>query len=92
MPPNTLRVHTEYVLAKSVGPKVLSQQKPRVQGTGEYFASPPVPCLNSGGGDKWCRHISCKKSNLSQTLATFISVLREGHENSNKVYFTKMIF
>ncbi|GFX75216.1 hypothetical protein TNCV_3171431 [Trichonephila clavipes] len=23
MPPNTLRVHTEYVLVKSVGPKVL---------------------------------------------------------------------
>ncbi|GFV49710.1 hypothetical protein TNCV_1130871 [Trichonephila clavipes] len=36
MPPNTLRVHTEYVLVKSVGPKVL-WAKSRVQGTGEYF-------------------------------------------------------
>ncbi|GFU03315.1 uncharacterized protein TNCV_3338341 [Trichonephila clavipes] len=36
MPPNTLRVHTEYVLVKSVGPKVLWAES-RVQGTGEYF-------------------------------------------------------
>ncbi|GFX12324.1 uncharacterized protein TNCV_63701 [Trichonephila clavipes] len=39
MPPNTLRVHTEYVLVKSVGPKVLWADL-RVQGTGEYF--PPL--------------------------------------------------
>ncbi|GFX22333.1 uncharacterized protein TNCV_1815351 [Trichonephila clavipes] len=39
MPPNTLRVHTEYVLVKSVGPNVLWAES-RVQGTGEYF--PPL--------------------------------------------------
>ncbi|GFV32456.1 uncharacterized protein TNCV_1677421 [Trichonephila clavipes] len=39
MPPNTLRVHTEYVLVKSVGPKVLWAES-RVQGTGEYI--PPL--------------------------------------------------
>ncbi|GFW61452.1 uncharacterized protein TNCV_347001 [Trichonephila clavipes] len=39
MPPNTLRVLTEYVLVKSVGPKVLWAES-RVQGTGEYF--PPL--------------------------------------------------
>ncbi|GFW02356.1 uncharacterized protein TNCV_1732711 [Trichonephila clavipes] len=39
MPPNTLRVHTEYVLVKSVGPKVLWAES-RVQGTGEHF--PPL--------------------------------------------------
>ncbi|GFT38472.1 uncharacterized protein TNCV_1247711 [Trichonephila clavipes] len=39
MPPNTLRVHTEYVLVKSVGLKV-SRDESRVQGTGEYF--PPL--------------------------------------------------
>ncbi|GFT12805.1 uncharacterized protein TNCV_5095391 [Trichonephila clavipes] len=39
MLPNTLRVHTEYVLVKSVGPKVLWAES-RVQGTGEYF--PPL--------------------------------------------------
>ncbi|GFU94351.1 uncharacterized protein TNCV_4889771 [Trichonephila clavipes] len=39
MPPNTLRVHMEYVLVKSVGPKVLWAES-RVQGTGEYF--PPL--------------------------------------------------
>ncbi|GFW19393.1 hypothetical protein TNCV_1602871 [Trichonephila clavipes] len=31
MPPNTLRVHTEYVLVESVGPKVLWAES-RVQG------------------------------------------------------------
>ncbi|GFW25771.1 hypothetical protein TNCV_1310321 [Trichonephila clavipes] len=35
-PPNTLRVHTEYVLVKSVGPKVMRAES-RVQGTGENF-------------------------------------------------------
>ncbi|GFV68246.1 uncharacterized protein TNCV_1875281 [Trichonephila clavipes] len=39
MPPNALRVHTEYMLVKSVSPKVLRAES-RVQGTGEYF--PPV--------------------------------------------------
>ncbi|GFV70498.1 uncharacterized protein TNCV_2868441 [Trichonephila clavipes] len=39
MPPNTLRVHAEYVLVKSVGPKVLWVES-RVQGTREYF--PPL--------------------------------------------------
>ncbi|GFW24465.1 uncharacterized protein TNCV_607061 [Trichonephila clavipes] len=39
VPPNTLRVHTEYVLVKSVGPKVLWAES-RVQGTGEHF--PPL--------------------------------------------------
>ncbi|GFX07610.1 uncharacterized protein TNCV_4158801 [Trichonephila clavipes] len=39
VPPNTLRVYTEYVLVKSVGPKVLWAES-RVQGTGENF--PPL--------------------------------------------------
>ncbi|GFU99583.1 uncharacterized protein TNCV_4083041 [Trichonephila clavipes] len=47
MPPNTLRVHTEYVLVKSVGPKVLWAES-RVQGTGEYF--PPLPVKVEIGG------------------------------------------
>ncbi|GFX79689.1 uncharacterized protein TNCV_2746081 [Trichonephila clavipes] len=42
MPPNTLRVHTEYVLVKSVGPKALWAES-RLQGTGEYF--PPLQFL-----------------------------------------------
>ncbi|GFX52543.1 uncharacterized protein TNCV_4325591 [Trichonephila clavipes] len=37
--PDALRVHTEYVLVKSVGPKALRVES-RVQGTGEYF--PPL--------------------------------------------------
>ncbi|GFY15979.1 uncharacterized protein TNCV_1286241 [Trichonephila clavipes] len=39
MPSNTLRVHTEYVLVKSVGPQVLWAES-QVQGTREYF--PPL--------------------------------------------------
>ncbi|GFU63405.1 uncharacterized protein TNCV_44511 [Trichonephila clavipes] len=39
MSPNIIRVHTEYVLIKSVGPKVLWAES-RVPGTGEYF--PPI--------------------------------------------------
>ncbi|GFT10098.1 uncharacterized protein TNCV_1115391 [Trichonephila clavipes] len=44
VPPNTLRVHTEYVLVKSVGPKVLWAVS-RIQGTGENFP-PPHPFGN----------------------------------------------
>ncbi|GFW40246.1 uncharacterized protein TNCV_1696541 [Trichonephila clavipes] len=36
LPPNTLQVHTEYMLIKSVGPKVLWAES-QVQGTGENF-------------------------------------------------------
>ncbi|GFV89097.1 uncharacterized protein TNCV_4912961 [Trichonephila clavipes] len=36
VPPNTLRVHTKYVLVKSVGPKVMWAES-RVQGTRENF-------------------------------------------------------
>ncbi|GFY14416.1 hypothetical protein TNCV_1314701 [Trichonephila clavipes] len=60
MPPNTLRMHTEYVLVNSVDPKVswAVAEKPRVE---ENISLPSlVPCLNSGGGDRWCRHLSCK--------------------------------
>ncbi|GFU69542.1 uncharacterized protein TNCV_1351021 [Trichonephila clavipes] len=39
IPPITLRVHTQYVLVKSVGPKVLWAES-RVQGTGENL--PPL--------------------------------------------------
>ncbi|GFU58643.1 glycine receptor subunit alpha-2 [Trichonephila clavipes] len=39
VPPNILRVHTEYVLVKSVGSKVLWAES-RVQGTGENFPLP----------------------------------------------------
>ncbi|GFS89212.1 uncharacterized protein TNCV_1259471 [Trichonephila clavipes] len=37
MPPNALRVHTEYVLVKSVGSEVLWTES-RAQGSGEYFS------------------------------------------------------
>ncbi|GFX53891.1 hypothetical protein TNCV_1598371 [Trichonephila clavipes] len=55
VPSNTLRVHTEYVLVKSVGPKILWAES-QVQATRENFTS--VPCLNCGGGDRWWHHLS----------------------------------
>ncbi|GFU09125.1 uncharacterized protein TNCV_1319641 [Trichonephila clavipes] len=56
MPPNTLRVHTEYVLVKSVGPKSCGLSHERRDW--RIFPSPSVPCRNCGGGDRWCRHLS----------------------------------
>ncbi|GFU42744.1 uncharacterized protein TNCV_3139421 [Trichonephila clavipes] len=60
MPPNTLRVYTEYVLVKSVGPKVLWMVAAETKNAGGWriFLSPPVPCLNCGGGYRWCCHLS----------------------------------
>ncbi|GFV43955.1 uncharacterized protein TNCV_492801 [Trichonephila clavipes] len=60
MPPNTLRVHTYYVLVKSVGPKVLWAVAAKTSSAGNWgiFPFPPVPCLNWGGEDRWCRHLS----------------------------------
>ncbi|GFS76386.1 uncharacterized protein TNCV_1620281 [Trichonephila clavipes] len=57
MPPNTRRVHTEYVLVKSVGPKILWAEITSA-GDRRIFPSPSVPCLNCENGDQWCRHLS----------------------------------
>ncbi|GFU81513.1 hypothetical protein TNCV_4926441 [Trichonephila clavipes] len=84
MPPNTLRVHTLYVLVKSVGPKILwvVTTEIRSTGVGEYF--PPSSSIL-----KLWRYVGSpsivKKSNLYQALATFIPSFREGHNNSKKV-------
>ncbi|GFW90144.1 uncharacterized protein TNCV_1789661 [Trichonephila clavipes] len=60
MPSNTLQAHTEYVLVKSVGPKDLWVVAAEIMSEGDWriFPSPPVPCLNSGDGDQWCRNLS----------------------------------
>ncbi|GFW65356.1 uncharacterized protein TNCV_396221 [Trichonephila clavipes] len=64
MPPNTLQVHTDYVLVKSVGPKVLWVVATKTTSTGDWriFPFPPVPCLNCGGGDRCCRHLSSPRN------------------------------
>ncbi|GFX35693.1 uncharacterized protein TNCV_744861 [Trichonephila clavipes] len=56
MPPNTFRVHTEYVLVKSVGPKSCGLSHERRDW--RIFHFPSVPCKNCGGGDRGCRHLS----------------------------------
>ncbi|GFW82597.1 uncharacterized protein TNCV_3491691 [Trichonephila clavipes] len=50
MPPNTLRVHTEYVLVKSMDPK--SCRLSHEHRDWRIFPSPSVPCRNCGGGDR----------------------------------------
>ncbi|GFW91018.1 uncharacterized protein TNCV_1758921 [Trichonephila clavipes] len=48
MPPNTIRVHTEYVLVKSVGPKSCGLSHERRNW--RIFPSPSVQCRNCGDG------------------------------------------
>ncbi|GFV41395.1 uncharacterized protein TNCV_3090051 [Trichonephila clavipes] len=56
MSPNTIRVHTKYVLVKSVDPKSCGLcHEHRDWG---IFPSPSVPCRNCGGGDRWFRYLS----------------------------------
>ncbi|GFV54884.1 hypothetical protein TNCV_4446601 [Trichonephila clavipes] len=64
MSPNTLRVHTEYVLVKSVGSKVLWVVAAEATSAGDWriFPSTPVPYLNCGGRDRWCCHLLCNRS------------------------------
>ncbi|GFV61664.1 uncharacterized protein TNCV_188221 [Trichonephila clavipes] len=77
MPPNTLGVHTECVLVKSGGPKVLWVVAAETTSAGDLriFPFPPVPCLNCGGGDRWCRHLSYPTRGL---LATDHVILNHG--------------
>ncbi|GFT40791.1 hypothetical protein TNCV_1583941 [Trichonephila clavipes] len=84
MPPNILQVQASWL--NQWGPKALSAVAAETAGAGagEYFLPLPVSCLNCGGGDTWGHHLSYKKSNLSQALATFILFLREGYDNNNK--------
>ncbi|GFW53717.1 uncharacterized protein TNCV_3938111 [Trichonephila clavipes] len=56
MPPNTHRVHTEYVLAKSVGPKSCGLSHERRDW--RIFPSPSAQCRTCGGRDRWCHHLS----------------------------------
>ncbi|GFT17504.1 hypothetical protein TNCV_4807471 [Trichonephila clavipes] len=60
-----LRVHTEYELAISVGPKVLWVVTAETTGAEDWriFPSPPVPCLNCGGVNMWCHHLSWRSPN-----------------------------
>ncbi|GFU37708.1 hypothetical protein TNCV_1465851 [Trichonephila clavipes] len=54
----------EYVLDKSVSPKVLWAVTEETKGAGDwriYFPSPLVPFLDCGGGERWCRHLSCRR-------------------------------
>ncbi|GFV59697.1 hypothetical protein TNCV_1907681 [Trichonephila clavipes] len=70
MPPNTLRVHTEYVLVKSVGLKALwvVEAESTSAGSWRIFLSPPVPCLNLWRWKSVASPSNFKKSNLSHRL------------------------
>ncbi|GFU76858.1 transposable element Tc3 transposase [Trichonephila clavipes] len=83
VPPNTLRVHAEYVLVKSVGPKVLWAES-RVQGDWRIFPYPSVPCQNCGGGDRWCRLLSSLPRNFAELIRTVICMVLKA--NDRRVY------
>ncbi|GFV21932.1 hypothetical protein TNCV_4526191 [Trichonephila clavipes] len=70
MPPNTLRLHTEVRDVKSAGPKVLWAVAAETTSAGGWriFLSPPVPCLNCGGGDSVVSPSIVKNFNLSHIL------------------------
>ncbi|GFU44689.1 hypothetical protein TNCV_1507631 [Trichonephila clavipes] len=80
MPPNTLREYTEYVLVKSVGPKVLWAAAAETTSSGGWriFTSSPVSSLNYEGRDRRCA-ICRKVQPVSQAVASFISSIREFH-------------
>ncbi|GFV68250.1 uncharacterized protein TNCV_1875321 [Trichonephila clavipes] len=82
MPPNTLRVHTEYVLVKSVGPKV-SWAESRVQGTGEYFPPLQFHAEIVEVVDGWC----CQLSSLREFLRAKSYCHLYGAQGQRQAYF-----
>ncbi|GFT30250.1 hypothetical protein TNCV_3467051 [Trichonephila clavipes] len=89
MPPNILRVHTEYVLVKSVGPKYCGLSHER-RGTGEYFphlqlnaeivevVSPSI--VPSGNFAELNRTVTCMvlKTNDRRTSSPLPRLISEG--------------
>ncbi|GFU64626.1 hypothetical protein TNCV_138751 [Trichonephila clavipes] len=53
MPRNTLQVHAR----KISGSESLVGGRSRNHRCRRIFPSPPVPCLNCGDGDRWCRYL-----------------------------------
>ncbi|GFT30062.1 uncharacterized protein TNCV_715281 [Trichonephila clavipes] len=78
MPPNTLRVHTEYVLVKSVGPKSCGLSHKRRDW--RIFPSPSVQCRNCRGGDRWCRHLSSLPRNFAELNRTVTCMLLKAND------------
>ncbi|GFV87927.1 hypothetical protein TNCV_782081 [Trichonephila clavipes] len=84
MSPNTLRVQTENVLVKSVGPQVLWAVAVETMSAGGWriFPSPPVQCLNSKSGDRGGVAIYRREVQpVSQALVIFIPSLWVGLKN-----------
>ncbi|GFT85974.1 uncharacterized protein TNCV_3256141 [Trichonephila clavipes] len=84
MPPNTLRVHTEYVLVKLVDPKSCALSHERRDW--RIFPSPSVQCRNCGGGDRWCRHLSSFRAISLNRTVTYITQTTDGSEKINAVF------
>ncbi|GFX94438.1 hypothetical protein TNCV_4294801 [Trichonephila clavipes] len=61
-----LRVHKEYMLVKSVGPKYCGHERRDWR----IFPSPSVQGSNCGGGDRWCRHLSSPSGNFDELNRT----------------------
>ncbi|GFY02753.1 hypothetical protein TNCV_3506331 [Trichonephila clavipes] len=77
MPLNTLRVHMEYVLVKSVGPKVAWAVAAETMSAGLWriFSSPPVHARIVEVESIYRRHLSCRGP-------TFFPSPREGYADN----------
>ncbi|GFT97756.1 hypothetical protein TNCV_4229351 [Trichonephila clavipes] len=75
-----------YVLSKSVGLKVLWEVAVKTTGAGGWgiFPSPPVLCLNCGGGDMWCHHLSCRSPSFLRLWQLIF--LPDGKETTSTYY------
>ncbi|GFV13156.1 uncharacterized protein TNCV_4070961 [Trichonephila clavipes] len=78
MPPNTLRVHTEYVLVKSIGSMSCGLSHERRDW--RIFLSPSVPCRNCGGGDRWCCHLSSLRGNFAELNRSITSMVLKSND------------
>ncbi|GFW13838.1 hypothetical protein TNCV_2097191 [Trichonephila clavipes] len=79
-------VHVEYVLGKLVGLKVLWVVVAGTTGAEGRIIFPSTPCLNCGGGDRWCRHLSVsrkKKLCLQENLDLLQNRTSESSDDSS---------
>ncbi|GFW20554.1 endonuclease-reverse transcriptase [Trichonephila clavipes] len=91
MPPNTLRVHTEYVPVKSVGTKVFWAFAAETTSAEDWriFPSPSVPCLNYGGGDQLYKEPQVIQVIRSNRLRWLGHIWRSPENNQTRAYTFK---
>ncbi|GFU97315.1 hypothetical protein TNCV_3889301 [Trichonephila clavipes] len=87
MPPNTLRVHTEYVLVRSVSPE--SRGLSHERRDWRIFPSPPVPCRNCGGGHRWCCHPCFLSGNFAELNRTVTCMVLKANDRRTSTHLSR---